>query len=58
MPDRASVEANKKKFPPGTPIAKAEGCTCSDVNNCYGKGYMNKSGTWAIKVGCPLHYWC
>ena len=51
----------KMKSNPGSRKAKIEGCTCPDIDNGYGGGYMggrrNKDGEimFVIVLTCPLH---
>lgn len=43
---------------PGSPEAKAQGCTCAVMDNRRGKGmYIDRNGDaiFVISGGCPLH---
>jgi hypothetical protein len=56
MPNRDVVEANKKLFPPGALASLIAGCKCSGKENCEGRGYQGRMGTWLIAADCPLHW--
>ena len=38
---------------PGSPEARAIGCTCPMMDNCNGKGYC--FGGFVIRQNCPVH---
>lgn len=58
MPSKEDAAQNKADFPPGSPKAKLNGCTCSADSNHGGIGvYWHGQWTYAIKEGCPLHWW-
>lgn len=48
---------------PGSPEAKAAGCTCPVLDNAHGRfppipagtPWGGEAGAWYIAVGCPLH---
>ena len=56
MPDRITVEKNKKEFPPGSKKARQHGCTCDPEMNKHGKGYNNKNYMWLVSSTCKLHW--
>ncbi len=43
--------------PPGSNEAKHAGCTCSTIDNIYGRGRTAKGNrrVFVVREGCPLH---
>jgi hypothetical protein len=42
---------------PGSDEARAEGCFCARMDNCYGRGWGGDGERygWCVTEGCPVH---
>lgn len=54
-PGRARV-VQSLVFPPGSPQAVREGCTCPVLDNHHGSGFLGLDGMFVYNSGCPLHW--
>ena len=45
-------------LPPGSDKAVARGCTCPQMDNCGGEGWVVEGlRHWWIAQDCPIHGW-
>ena len=40
---------------PGSTLARGRGCTCPQVDNGFGRGYLGRAGVFVHTTDCPVH---